>query len=242
MAEIWKRLKSSFQRPEGIAGWVYFSYRIIEWLVGKLGDIQALQAVQWAEVWNFISSVLQSNWAVILGSVLIAIALFRSPRQSTNANSPARSSNSEAKSDGVRLSLMDFRKKAQRSGWDVSGNTNLEIMDLMDGLRQAAIDGLPLWGRQIRYGDSALDDREPLLPIPVEHWKDFELDIGPIASGRANEKNHTYNPHQAVHGGSAKKGGYSDLYVDSVLASTWLESTALDFKGKRDARENSRHT
>ena len=133
---------------------------------------------------------------------------------------------------------MDFRKKAQRSGWDVSGNNNLEIMDLVDGLRQAAIDGLPVWGRQMHY--SGIDDREPLIPIPTEHWKDFELYIDPIASGHPNEKNHTHNPHQAGHGGSSMKGGYSDLHVDGVLASTWLESVALDFKGKRDAKKNSR--
>jgi hypothetical protein len=77
MVDIGKKIKGSFKKPEGIIGWAYFGYLVLEWIVGRYGDMQALGSIDWVKVWNYISSTLQSDWAMLIGFVLIAIALFR---------------------------------------------------------------------------------------------------------------------------------------------------------------------
>lgn len=144
----------------------------------------------------------------------------------------------KAKAAGqLRMSLMDFVNAAKKLDWDISGVTNLQIMDLLDGLRQQGADGLRLWGKLSRYGDHSFLASEPLVDIPTSHWKDFEIEIGPVVRGEANEKTHTYSSHNSASGGNGMAGGYVDLQVESETALKWLRDEAPKLKGRRDARK-----
>lgn len=66
-----------------------------------------------------------------------------------------------------RISVLDFYKMAEKSGFQLIGNATMALQ-LAREIQQAAFDGiLRMWGRQ--------HPNEPLKPIPSNHWEDFML-------------------------------------------------------------------
>ena len=137
-----------------------------------------------------------------------------------------------------RMSLLDFMKLAAERGWDVTGQHNLQGVDLLDGLRQAGVDGsLQLWGRLNRYGNRALITDEPLVSIDASHWRDFRFDWGSALTGSANIETQTYNLHKMS---EPYTGGYVDVHLNKASATRWLETSARSYKGARDREEAAR--
>ena len=134
-----------------------------------------------------------------------------------------------------RIALLEFVKEAGRRGWDTSGKTNLEILDLLDGLRQSAIDGdIRFWGRPNRNSAESLARNEPLHEIDRDHWKDFEIPASDAVSATDNFQTFSYNLRQS---GDRRIGGYRDIHLDGKAAKRWLRKSAAAWKGRRDARQ-----
>lgn len=134
----------------------------------------------------------------------------------------------------ARIPLLELREQARRQGWDIESEVSLEVMDLMDGLRQLGLDGVLFWGRQVRIDDVRFAHSEPLSPIPAEHWRDFQIDVQFIALPRDNLQVHTYSMqnHLARQG---VIGGYADIHVEKERALAWLVSEeARTLRGRRD--------
>jgi len=67
-----------------------------------------------------------------------------------------------------RISVLDFYKQAQWSGFNLMGGSRTALTIAQD-VRQAALDGtLQTWGKTNPTGS-------PLVKIPAEHWKEFRL-------------------------------------------------------------------
>jgi hypothetical protein len=72
----------------------------------------------------------------------------------------------------IRMPLKEFFREAEKYGIDFKGASHA-ILDLCKELRQAGSDGfLQFWGR-------ARFQNDPLLPIPKEHWYEYEIDWVP---------------------------------------------------------------
>jgi hypothetical protein len=127
---------------------------------------------------------------------------------------------------------LSFLDQADESGWDTTGKTNVEILDLLDGLRQAGLDGdIKFFGkRNHRRGFETLTVREPLRPIDMHHWAEFEIYLPPLAYRRDNFDVRT----QRLGVKDIYEGGFSDLHLDGQAAVSWLKIAAATWKGRRD--------
>lgn len=138
-----------------------------------------------------------------------------------------------AKSDPEpeRIRLLEFRDAAIVSGWNVHGNTSLDGPDLLEGLRQAALDGVVrLWGRPYRNEFESLNRTEPLSEIPRDHWKEFRFDWHSVIAAADNFETMTDNARlSSVR--RHQKGAYCDIYVERESAIRWLEKGASAFRG-----------
>lgn len=132
-----------------------------------------------------------------------------------------------------RISLLELRSEAKKQGWDVAGKTNLEVMDLLDGLRQALVGGLPAWGRPMRFEIPSLIKNEPISAIPVDYWKDYEIYTGEFANRSVldNFDITTLCMHNMLRPDKAR---YCDVWLDRAQAMGWFSKNALAFKGRRD--------
>jgi hypothetical protein len=138
-----------------------------------------------------------------------------------------------------RIPLVEFMRAAEARGWKISGMQDLEGIDLLEGLRQAAIYGeLNFWGRRNEFGTRTLTMSQPHVQIPQDHWSVFQIDWSIIGHGE-NFDSQTY-----VMGRSDKAtaGGYVDILLDDHNAAIdWLQSpTALEFKGRQDRIKRGR--
>lgn len=186
-----------------------------------------------------VTMLLAITWGhlalAFLGTLLaFAIALFAFVqwRSYQDRNQPA--ADNEQVTPG-RISLVDFMKEAELQGWKFQGEQNLEVLDLLDGLRQAGSDGaLHLWGRFNRYGNRTLIETEVLAPIASDHWRDYSLDVLSVLASDGNGGTVTYNLHNTS---NRYAGGYADIHLDKDAACSWLTSAALDFKGRRERQK-----
>lgn len=138
-----------------------------------------------------------------------------------------------------RIGVLDFAKRVEQAGWRIFGTHDLEGVDLLEGLRQAAIDGdIPFWGRQNRYSNRTLIDGEPLTPISAEHWREYQFDWTSVLKDSSNTDTHTYRMHSTE---NRTAGGYVDVHLDGDAAAAWLQSpAAAAFKGRRARLERER--
>jgi hypothetical protein len=143
----------------------------------------------------------------------------------------AESSRSIAEPLAERMPIVDFVRFAGQRGWQVSGEKNLEAVDLMDGLTQAGVDGLVrFWGR--------LSDEKPLVRIEQKHWQDYEFDWGSVLDANNNVSTRTqkFSPQH-----NRYVTGCVDIHLDRTAAIHWLQSPdARAFKGQRDRKERDR--
>src|SRR5713101_6611228 len=120
----------------------------------------------------------------------------------------------------ARTPLIDLLAEAEKWGVSFSGH-NLDILELAKGLREAAINSaIEIYGRYTRHKSDELNRNEPVVLVPTEHWKTFQIDANTLRRigvenqerGRAIDNRHitTYNPSQS----DWRKGSYFDLYTN----------------------------
>lgn len=168
------------------------------------------------------------NWGFIVGAVIfsvsIAITFWQRRRYpiTPKPNTASNLSESRAQIDKPdRLPLVDFLNDSRRLGWDIDGQTSIELLDLVKEIRQAALDEtIGFWGK---LADSQFDDivrRKPLEKISCEHWRNFEIDAIGWREAKDNFHARTYNPRQSNWGSNS----YADLHVDRKVSLDWLDS------------------
>ena len=136
-----------------------------------------------------------------------------------------------------RVPLIGFLGSAVEAGWDLSGNDNLIVMDMADGLRQAAIDGeVTFWGRQSISDADRLTKNHPLTVIPSAHFETFQLDVAPLVSRTDNFKTATFQMGGTSY--EAQRNRYVDLHLEAKPARSWLATTAEAWKGRRDGQNS----
>lgn len=135
-----------------------------------------------------------------------------------------------------REPLLEFLRKAECEGWDISGKTNTHIVDLLEGLAQAALDGdISFWGRHNRNASRKLIERERLVEIERAHWVEYVIDITSVINAPENLATRTSNWHAA---GERHRGGYVDLHLDGLKGVLWLRGPGMaQWKGRRDRAE-----
>ncbi|WP_374373603.1 hypothetical protein [Dongia sp.] len=118
---------------------------------------------------------------------------------------------------------------AKKIGWDFDSQKSLEILDFAKVMQQSGLDGsLTLWGRE---GPVQFEEvYGPLIKIPSEHWRDFEVNSIGILNGGSAEA----NSRSLMQG----KNGYFDLHVDQEPAMWWLRNIAFKERGKRQQLED----
>lgn len=131
-----------------------------------------------------------------------------------------------------RVPFVKFRRMvASAYKWDVSGKTNSEILDLLDGLRQAGVDReIRFWGKRNPSGASKATVDEPLILIPADHWHDFQIEFGTAINANENAEIATYN---FKRGGNVLRGGYLDIHIHEPEAVQWMNSSAEKYRGRR---------
>jgi hypothetical protein len=135
------------------------------------------------------------------------------------------------------MPIVTFMKLAGERGWQVTGEHDLEAIDLMNGLTQAGVTGIiRFYGRRQaapRLGPS------PLVPIDPLHWHEFEFDWHSVIAAVENMDSLTrkFCPRQ-----NRFITGYVDIHLDSSAAADWLNSQeALVFKGQTAHGERERN-
>jgi len=124
-----------------------------------------------------------------------------------------------------RAPLKQIVARSGELGWDVTGKTNIEIMTLLSGFRQAALDGdVRMWGRQDRNSAESLKRKEPLVEIERSHWKDFEIDVRSVLSSAENLETRSYNIR------AQRDAGFIDLHLDALAAELWLLGAGQKYK------------
>jgi len=125
-----------------------------------------------------------------------------------------------------RMPIVDFIALAGTQGWRVWGQHNLEALDLLEGLTQAAVDeAIRFWGR---LGGG------PLVSIEKDHWSDHQFDA--ISITRPSPQNALTRTQAFSPKDQRFVTGYSDLYLDGAAATRWLGTDALAFRGRHDQR------
>ena len=133
-----------------------------------------------------------------------------------------------------RIPFVDFCNLARSQGWDLDGKYNLEVLDFVQGLRQAAVDGhVTFWGKANRHEANQLTQKEPLVLVPPDHFRLFEIMPDIAIRSDDNLKAQTYDPGDTSNGAKLKR--FVDLHIDSQAARAWLSTEAPQWKGRRDA-------
>jgi hypothetical protein len=131
----------------------------------------------------------------------------------------------------ARMPLLELRDLAVGQGWQFRGPHTLDGPDLLEGLRQTALDGrISVWGRPSRNEFTDLNKTEPLVAIPPDHWRDFNIDWHSVIVGETNFDTRTENPRDSstpIH----RRGCFIDLHVDREIAVAWLKEEAPAYKG-----------
>lgn len=180
--------------------------------------------------WNYgWSAVLGAVWlALLIGTVVfLGFRLTQSARRRDAAQTQADATRAiqALERASQRMTVLDFVKRASRQGWDVSGRS-IQIMDLMQGLRQAcSAERIRTWGRPISpHADQMRTELHRSIPAP--HWKQFEFDIDTIVGRADNFETKSCNLKQS----ERHSGGYVDIYVDQQAALDWLDGDAEKLK------------
>ncbi|MBN9062353.1 MAG: hypothetical protein BGP06_05815 [Rhizobiales bacterium 65-9] len=168
-------------------------------------------------------------WLVLLAGTVafLGYRLVQSRRRDAEGKAAAESARAVQmlERSSQRMPLLEFVKRAGRSGWDVSGRS-IEIMDLLQGLRKACAAGMVrTWGRPISPNPELMRT-ELHRPIPDNHWRSFEFDVDTIVGRADNFETKSCNLRQS----DRHNGGYIDIYVDQQAALDWLDAGATEFR------------
>lgn len=137
----------------------------------------------------------------------------------------------------VRISLLEFCKLAANNRWDLLGHNSLQILDLMDGIRQAGLDGtFKVWGR-LTGSFEELTRREPLKEIPRDHWEAHEVYPLSCVDGvhdrfaEDNFKTYTYSKNEHC-------PYFVDIHVENNAALDWLKNESHSYIGRNKVQQN----
>lgn len=140
----------------------------------------------------------------------------------------------------ARISLIDLAKEAVTRDWNILDPDSLHVLDLLDGIRQLGVDGVVrIYGRPV-HGFQELTRNEPLIPIPADHWRSHKVCFFSCFKFRQS-KHYDYaedNFKTTVKGtGTDTDETFADIHLDRVAAIAWLQSDALQFRGRREVRQ-----
>jgi hypothetical protein len=133
-----------------------------------------------------------------------------------------------------RIPLTEFVEIAARSfRWQLHYGS-CDILDLGNGLRQAAVDGdVTIYGRcNCLHMPREFWDNYPLQPIPVEHLCNYWIDVT-AAMRDENHDTKTYAVGSSDHGAAV----YVDLWISRKQGRRWLKRDGKDWRGRTDARQ-----
>jgi hypothetical protein len=124
-----------------------------------------------------------------------------------------------------RISLQDFlHDEAVKSGWGPRPGNTADLGDLIDRIRQAAVDGdLRLWGKQmpVPLNSQALKGL-PLLPIEKEYWRSHEIDY--LRAIFYDQGNDGTRSQREFSGSNDQQERYYDLHLGTEEALAWLRN------------------
>lgn len=142
-----------------------------------------------------------------------------------------------------RISLLDLAREAEARGWKILDPNSLHVLDFFDGIRQLGVDGAAgIYGRPVHTFEK-LTRHEPLVRIPEDHWRTHHIDIISFFKW-ANSLQYGYaedNFETRVIGLTRNHGNvsFADIHLDRAGALAWLQTDALEFRGRREQREDS---
>src|ERR1700730_9808343 len=184
MRRLWRRITAALETAEHIHFIDMLLSLPFDWRTCVLPFLGAAVTFIWAalasrsplDVWVLALNVLAAFLLISL-AVMFGWNLRRIGRQAPTE-------------EIQRMPIIDFVKLAEKAGWRVGGEHNLEAVDLMEFLIQAGCDGtIRWWGRldnSQRLGDS------PLIPIDKAHWQTYEFDWASVLHAKRNMQTKTY--------------------------------------------------
>ncbi len=134
----------------------------------------------------------------------------------------------ETKSRITMLEVIDVAKL--KFAWKIS-DESCDILDLANGIRQAAIDGeVTLFGRRSKDCNfGSFIDYHPVVVVPMEHLRENDIDL--ISAPR--RENVTMRTYRA---GQCGTEFYCDLHLNRRQAFYWLRTTGREWRGRSDRR------
>ena len=136
--------------------------------------------------------------------------------------------------DSGRISFVELGELAQKYGWKLGGNS-LQSLDLVEAIRQGAIDGdLQIEGRiEAHHMGEHLKRSTPLYPIRGAQFVNEWIEVPGYFAGTNNFHIRTYVP-----GGQSVMDA-CDLHVSSAYAARkWLLGKAKDWKGLNQKQQD----
>jgi hypothetical protein len=133
-----------------------------------------------------------------------------------------------------RIPLSEFVEVASyKFGWQFHDGS-CDILDLGNGLRQAAVDReVTIYGRTgCLHMPETYWDNYPLQPIPVEHLCQYWIDLAG-AIRNENQETKTYAVSSKDQGGVV----FADLWISREEGLRWLKGEGREWCGRSDARQ-----
>lgn len=137
----------------------------------------------------------------------------------------------------TRIPLLRLRDNALKHGWKFADRDSLDILDFIQGLRQAGQDGqIHFWGRPNRNMFETLTRKELLQETPPRHFVDFTVDMYPLVAVDAPDPVAKDNFYAKTYHNRGTESGYADLHVARAEALRWLKKEANSFRGFTEKR------
>jgi len=131
----------------------------------------------------------------------------------------------------VRIPLTDLINKSKiRRSISLDTLSMTEPLNFVKLFRQSALDGeLTVWGHQMGFGnmDRVASPETTLQDIPVNYWKDHEIDWKTIAD--PNNDNAKISTSVSANYRAETKA-YRDLHVDQKQGYSWVKRNQSNFR------------
>jgi hypothetical protein len=229
-------------------------WRFIKWILDWRGRYDAL-AETYHEIGGFgavIGYILDPPpWfypvAFLAGVILIGWNFKRNRESNATIqpvahNQPGRREptvNSLARPD--RIALIELKNIAVEYGWDTNINTSGNLIELVDRLNQAAVDGLiKFWGREYTYDLSEqMKETFPLIEIPRRHFCEGHL-FNCINIFIDNANNYRVFTGKITKTMQEQKGHiFRDIYADRRQLIDWLSTNRPRSENTRVAKDKN---
>lgn len=136
-----------------------------------------------------------------------------------------------------RISLLEFYKHAEENGWHFFKDHHL-LFDLNLGLKQAAVDGLVVYGRKEMTSDNR-DRSGTLNIIPSCLWEKPNFGVNHVSAFILNTHNgdivsfvdDNFNTSCEAIWDKSGKHKYKDIHLDKEQALKWFQHEAAQYQG-----------